>query len=192
MPEFTHCYNQGVSSPCSEPSSAQKMGAQVYSLKIKTWSSILVGVRQNRRGARKLVKEQIVKACLILLSLREMAVLAKTLWAVIARTVLLISICYSLISSIIEGIFYKNFLWSGQTCRRLLIGVLFYFLLLKQCCYFTSLIFETGFFPDNFSRQKLFSVLLICCFHCCSRQPMHKTILILPCQNLQWILYQEG
>lgn len=57
--------------PDLEPSSAQKMSAQVYCLKIKTWPSVLVGVRQNRRNARKLVREQIVKACLILLSVRE-------------------------------------------------------------------------------------------------------------------------
>lgn len=49
-----------------EPSGAQKTGAQVYCLKIKTWPSISVGVRQNRRKARKIVGEQIVKTCLIL------------------------------------------------------------------------------------------------------------------------------
>lgn len=49
-----------------EPSSAQKMGAQVYCLKIKTWPSIFVGVRQNRRKTRKIVGEQIVKAFLTL------------------------------------------------------------------------------------------------------------------------------
>lgn len=52
--------------PTLEPSGAQKTGAQVYCLKIKTWSSIFVGVRQNRRKARKIVREQIVKTCLIL------------------------------------------------------------------------------------------------------------------------------
>lgn len=52
--------------PTLELSGAQKMGAQVYCLKIKTWSSIFVGVRQNRRKARKIVREQIVKTCLIL------------------------------------------------------------------------------------------------------------------------------
>lgn len=52
--------------PALEPSGAQKMGAQVYCLKIKTWPSSFVGVRQNRRKARKTVGEQIVKACLIL------------------------------------------------------------------------------------------------------------------------------
>lgn len=52
--------------PALEPSGAQKMGAQVYCLKIKTWASSFVGVRQNRRKASKIVGEQIVKACLIL------------------------------------------------------------------------------------------------------------------------------
>lgn len=57
--------------PALEPSSAQNMSAQVYCLKIKICSLILIAVRQNRRNARKLVREQIVKACLILLSVRE-------------------------------------------------------------------------------------------------------------------------
>lgn len=53
-------------SPALEPSGAREMGAQVYCLKIKTWPYISAGVRQNRRKARKIVREQIVKACLIL------------------------------------------------------------------------------------------------------------------------------
>lgn len=58
-------------SPALAPSRAREVGAQVYCLKIKTWPYISVGVRQNRRKARKIVGEQIVKACLILFA-REM------------------------------------------------------------------------------------------------------------------------
>lgn len=52
--------------PALEPSGARKMSTEMHCLKIKTWPHIFVGVRQNRRKGRKIVREQIVKACLIL------------------------------------------------------------------------------------------------------------------------------